>query len=313
MAVSAEGVKAPAGFLLVDKPAGMTSHDVVARARRIFATRKIGHAGTLDPMATGVLILGVNAGTRLLGHLSLADKSYVGTIRLGASSSTDDREGNLSDVVDSGGVSAQSIEKVLATLRGEIMQRPSSVSAIKVNGQRAYTRVRDGELVEIPERKVTVHQLDIVNIATQGAFMDVDVCTKVSSGTYIRAIARDLGESLGVGGHLTSLRRTSIGPFNAASCYNLEALETLSDPWAEVLPLAEIAKLIWPIFTLTNEQSVAVRMGQRIPWPENFSQPVIALIDSEGELAALSEKRNSECAYIAVFPSGVRTPSNLRS
>lgn len=312
MATSAEVIKAPAGFLLVDKPAGMTSHDVVARARKIFATRKIGHAGTLDPMATGVLVLGVNAGTRLLGHLSLSDKSYVGTIRLGATSSTDDREGELGLVSDSSHVSSEAIEEVLGTLRGEIMQRPSSVSAIKIDGQRAYARVRDGQLVEIPERKVSVYQLDVVGVAPSGQFMDIDVCTKVSSGTYIRAIARDLGESLGVGGHLTSLRRTSIGPFNELTCHNLENLEELSDPWSAVLPLANIAKMIWPFFTLTPEQSAAVRMGQRIAWPEGFSEPMIALIDSEGELAALSEKRDSLCSYIAVFPSGVQPPSNLR-
>jgi tRNA pseudouridine55 synthase len=312
MATSAEGIKAPAGFLLVDKPAGMTSHDVVARARRIFASRKIGHAGTLDPMATGVLVLGVNAGTRLLGHLILSDKSYVGTIRLGAASSTDDREGEMGLVSDASHVSPEAIEEVLVTLRGEIMQRPSSVSAIKIDGQRAYARVRDGQLVEIPERKITVHQLDVVGIAPSGEFMDIDVCTRVSSGTYIRAIARDLGESLGVGGHLTSLRRTSIGPFNEASCHNLDDLEALSDPWVDVLPLAEIAEMMWPVFTLTREQSLAVRMGQRISWPEGFTQPVIALIDSEGELAALSDKRDSSCSYIAVFPSGVRSPSNLR-
>jgi tRNA pseudouridine55 synthase len=154
MARSAEMIKAPAGFALVDKPAGLTSHDVVARVRRVFKTRKVGHAGTLDPMATGVLVLGVNAGTRLLGHLSLADKSYVGTIRLGATSSTDDAEGELGPVNDSSSVSVEAVEEVLATLRGEIMQRPSSVSAIKIDGQRAYARVRNGQLVEIRKEKL---------------------------------------------------------------------------------------------------------------------------------------------------------------
>jgi tRNA pseudouridine55 synthase len=150
----------------------------------------------------------------------------------------------------------------------------------------------------------------VVDIAPSGECMDIDVCAKVSSGTYIRAIARDLGESLGVGGHLTSLRRTSIGPFNEVACHNLDDLEALSDPWVDVLPLADIAKMIWPVFTLTREQSLAVRMGQRIAWPEGSSGPMIALIDSEGELAALSEKHDSSCSYIAVFPSGVRSPSN---
>jgi tRNA pseudouridine55 synthase len=311
MATSAEGVKALAGFLLVDKPAGLTSHDVVARARRIFNTRKIGHAGTLDPMATGVLVLGVNAGTRLLGHLSLADKSYVGTIRLGAASSTDDREGVLGLISDSSSVSAEAVEAVLETLRGEIMQRPSSVSAIKIDGQRAYARVRNGQLVEIPERKISVYQLDVVNMIRAGGFTDIEVSTRVSSGTYIRAIARDLGEALGVGGHLTALRRTSIGPFGEAICHFLEDLEGLGDPWAHVLPLADIATMMWPVFTLNDEQSLSVRMGQRIPWPEGFTQSMIALMDSQGELAALSEKRDSSCSYIAVFPSGIRSPSSL--
>lgn len=311
MAISAEGIKAPAGYLLVDKPAGLTSHDVVARARRIFNTRKIGHAGTLDPMATGVLVLGVNAGTRLLGHLSLSDKSYVGTIRLGAASSTDDREGELGLVSDSSSVSAEAVEAVLATLRGEIMQRPSSVSAIKIDGQRAYARVRNGQLVEIPERKITVYQLDVVSMARVSGFTDIEVRTRVSSGTYIRAIARDLGEALDVGGHLTALRRTSIGPFDETLCHSLEDLESLVDPWVDVLPLADIATMLWPIFTLNYEQSLAVRMGQRIPWPDGFTQSIIALIDSQGELAALSEERDSSCAYIAVFPSGARPPSSL--
>lgn len=304
-------MKAPAGFALVNKPAGLTSHDVVARARRVFKTRKVGHAGTLDPMATGVLVLGVNAGTRLLGHLSLSDKRYVGTIRLGATSSTDDAEGDLGSVSDSSSVSVAAVEEVLATLRGEIMQRPSSVSAIKIDGQRAYARVRNGQLVEIPERKITVYQLDIIGMVREGDFTDIEVSTKVSSGTYIRAIARDLGDVLGVGGHLTSLRRTSIGPFSQDMCHDLEDLEALDDPWVNVLPLAKISEMIWPIFTLTKEESSAVRMGQRIAWPEDFVQPMIALIDSEGELAALAEMRDSSCSYIAVFPSGVRSPSSL--
>jgi tRNA pseudouridine55 synthase len=313
MATNAEGIVASAGFLLVDKPAGLTSHDVVARARRIFKTRKIGHAGTLDPMATGVLILGVNAGTRLLGHLSIADKTYVGTIRLGAASTTDDAEGELSPVRDSSGVSSEAIEAILGTLRGEIMQRPSSVSAIKIDGQRAYARVRNGQLVEIPERKTTVYQLDVISVKRAGNFTDIEVSTKVSSGTYIRAIARDLGEALGVGGHLTSLRRTSTGPFSEANCRDLEELATSDNPWATVCPLAEVAKIVWPVFTLDHEQSVAVRMGQRISWPENSTQSMIALLDSDGELAALGEKRDTSCSYIAVFPSGVRPPSSLYS
>jgi tRNA pseudouridine55 synthase len=312
MVTSVEGITAPAGLVLVDKPAGVTSHDVVARVRRVFETRKVGHAGTLDPMATGLLLLGVNSGTRLLGHLSLANKSYLATIRLGASSSTDDREGVLGPLTDARGVSTNALEAALERLRGEIMQRPSSVSAIKIDGRRAYARVRDGQAVEIPARKVTVYCLDVVSVTITGEFIDIDVITKVSSGTYIRAIARDLGEHLGVGGHLTALRRNSLGPFTEELAHDLEHLSAVENPWIDVLPLAKVAEMLWPIFTLTQEQSVAVRMGQRIPWPESFTQPMISLIDNEGELAALCEERDALCAYIAVFPSGVTPPSSLR-
>jgi tRNA pseudouridine55 synthase len=312
MGGSAGSNQSTAGLLVVDKPAGLTSHDVVARARRVFATRKVGHAGTLDPMATGVLVLGINSGTRLLGHLSLARKTYLATIRLGASSSTDDREGELGKLTDASGVEVAVVETALDTLRGEIMQRPSSVSAIKVDGRRAYARVRDGEVVEIPERKITVYNLDILHVVTAGQFLDIDISTEVSSGTYIRAIARDLGESLGVGGHLTALRRDSLGPFRDEFAHNLKDLEKAMDPWARVLSLAQIARLNWPIFNLSQAQSVAVRVGQRIPWPEELGQPKIALIDHEGELAALAEKRDESCAYFAVFPSGIGSPSSLR-
>jgi len=312
MTTSAGETTAPAGLLLVDKPAGVTSHDVVARARRIFKTRKVGHAGTLDPMATGVLILGINSGTRLLGHLALAHKTYHGTIRLGASSSTDDREGELGPIIDSSGVTAAAIELSLDTFRGEIMQRPSSVSAIKIDGRRAYARVRGGEVVEIPERKVTIFNLEVVRMVPVGEYLDIDVGITVSSGTYIRAIARDVGESLGVGGHLTALRRTSLGPFQAESAHEMKRLEDSVDPWTEVHSLAQISVLCWPIVLLSREQSLAVRMGQRIAWPVGFSQPLIALIDHEGELAAIAENRDELCAYRAVFPSGACPPSSLR-
>lgn len=312
MTTSAGEITAPAGLLLVDKPAGVTSHDVVARARLIFKTRKVGHAGTLDPMATGVLILGINSGTRLLGHLTLAHKTYHGTIRLGASSSTDDREGELGPISDSSGISAAAVELSLDTFRGEIMQRPSSVSAIKIDGRRAYSRVRDGEVVKIPERKVTIFNLEVTRMVPVGQYLDIDVGITVSSGTYIRAIARDLGESLGVGGHLTALRRTSLGPFQAESAHEMKRLEDSVDPWADVHSLAQISVLSWPILILSREQSLAVRMGQRIPWPVGFSQPLIALIDHEGELAAIAKNRGELCAYHAVFPSGVCPPSSLR-
>ncbi len=313
MATSASAAQAPAGLLLVDKPAGMTSHDVVARARRIFNTRKVGHAGTLDPMATGLLLLGINSGTRLLGHLTLSDKTYLGTIRLGASSSTDDREGELGPLTDASGMDAAAIETALEKLRGEIMQRPSSVSAIKIDGRRAYARVRAGQAVQIPERSVTVYNLEVVNMESIGEFLDIEVNVKVSSGTYIRAIARDLGESLGVGGHLTALRRISLGSFQQEAAHKLEFLEELSDPWMYAVSLAQVAEMNWPTLVLNRERSAAVRMGQRIYWPEDFSQSMIALIDHEGELAALAQELDGSCAYIAVFPSGVQSPSSLHS
>ncbi len=311
MATSASAAQAPAGLLLVDKSAGMTSHDVVARARRIFNTRKVGHAGTLDPMATGLLLLGINSGTRLLGHLTLSDKTYLGTIRLGASSSTDDCEGELGPLTDASGIDAAAIESALEKLRGEIMQRPSSVSAIKIDGRRAYARVRDGQAVEIPKRSITVYNLEVVNMESIGEFLDIEVNAKVSSGTYIRAIARDLGESLGVGGHLTALRRISLGPFQQEAAHKLEFLEELSDPWTHAVSLAQVADMNWPTLVLNRERSTAVRMGQRIYWPENFSQSMIALIDHEGELAALAQELDGLCAYVAVFPSGVQSPSSL--
>ncbi len=311
MATSASAAQAPAGLLLVDKPAGMTSHDVVARARRIFNTRKVGHAGTLDPMATGLLLLGINSCTRLLGHLTLSDKTYLGTIRLGASSSTDDCEGELGPLTDASGMDAAAIESALEKLRGEIMQRPSSVSAIKIDGRRAYARVRAGQAVQIPERSVTVYNLEVVNMESIGEFLDIEVNVKVSSGTYIRAIARDLGESLGVGGHLTALRRISLGPFQQEAAHKLEFLEELSDPWMYAVSLAQVAEMNWPTLVLNRERSAAVRMGQRIYWPEDFSQSMIALIDHEGELAALAQELDGSCAYIAVFPSGVQSPSSL--
>ncbi|HBK39462.1 MAG TPA: tRNA pseudouridine(55) synthase TruB, partial [Actinobacteria bacterium] len=280
----------PAGLLLVDKPAGITSHDVVARVRRIFNTRKVGHAGTLDPMATGVLVLGINSGTRLLGHLTTSHKTYLGTIRLGAASSTDDREGELGPLTRTSDLQADEIEAALEELRGEILQRPSSVSAIKIDGRRAYARVRDGQVVDIPERSVTVFNLEVVHMDSHGDFLDIEVNVMVSSGTYIRAIARDLGVALGVGGHLTALRRTSVGAFGQEVANDLGLLESAADPWVHTLSLAQVATLTWPIFDMGVDQSAAVRMGQRISWPDECAQPVIALIDHQGILAAIAQR-----------------------
>src|SRR5688500_15364243 len=195
-------------LVVVDKSPGMTSHDVVARVRRLAGTRKVGHAGTLDPMATGVLVLGINRATRLLGHLMLTEKTYAATVRLGVTTTTDDAEGELVATASTEGLSGEAIRAAFATQVGELDQVPSAVSAIKVDGKRAYQRVREGEDVELAARRVTVHALDVIEV--RGA--DVDVEVRCSSGTYVRAIARDVGAALRVGGHLTSLRRTTVGP-----------------------------------------------------------------------------------------------------
>jgi tRNA pseudouridine55 synthase len=215
----------PPGLLVVDKPAGWTSHDVVGRARRLVGTRKVGHAGTLDPMATGVLVLGVERATRLLGHLALDTKSYLATIRLGLATTTDDAEGEpLGAPADTGGLTERAVADGVAALTGEIAQVPSSVSAIKVDGRRAYERARAGEEVVLEARPVTVHRFDVLVTRSEPPFRELDVLVDCSSGTYVRALARDLGASLGVGGHLTALRRTRVGPFTLAQARTLDDL-----------------------------------------------------------------------------------------
>jgi len=208
------------GLVIVDKPGGFTSHDVVARLRRILGTRRIGHAGTLDPMATGVLVCGVGRGTKLLGHLALDTKAYTATLRLGAATSTDDAEGEMFATADASGVSDQAVTAGIAALTGDIVQVPATVSAIKVDGRRAYARARAGEEVVLPARPVTVSTFTLS--ARRGP--DLDVAVECSSGTYVRALARDLGNALGVGGHLTALRRTRVGPFTLDHARTLDAV-----------------------------------------------------------------------------------------
>ncbi len=212
------------GLVVVDKPTGMTSHDVVGRCRRVFATRKVGHAGTLDPMATGVLVVGVERATKILGLIAGGDKAYAATIRLGQSSSTDDAEGELSAVASAAGVTDEQIAAAAAALRGEIEQVPSAVSAVKVGGKRAYALARAGQPVELSARRVRVERLDVLAVRRAGALVDVDVEVDCSSGTYIRALARDLGSALGVGGHLSALRRTRVGRFGLDEARTLEGL-----------------------------------------------------------------------------------------
>jgi tRNA pseudouridine55 synthase len=225
------------GLVVVDKPAGLTSHDVVARLRRILRTRKVGHAGTLDPMATGVLVCGVGRGTKLLGHLALDTKAYTATIRLGAATTTDDAEGEIVTTADPSAVTDEAIAAGIAELTGPILQVPSSVSAIKVDGRRAYARVRAGEQVDLPARPVTVSAFTL--LARRGP--DLDVVVECSSGTYVRALARDLGAGLGVGGHLAALRRTRVGPFlleHARTLPEMEESPELSLPLADAVAVA---------------------------------------------------------------------------
>src|SRR3954447_20267975 len=226
---------AESGLVIVDKPAGITSHDVVARVRRLAGTRKVGHAGTLDPMATGVLVVGLERATRLLGHLMLTDKAYDTTIRLGVSTTTDDADGELVSAVSAAHVGEEEVRAVLTEFTGELLQVPTAVSAIKVDGKRAYQRVREGERVELAARPVTVHELVVHDVRRADDAVDAvdavdaDISLRCSSGTYVRAIARDAGARLGVGGHLTALRRTRVGPYGLDVA---RPLEQLTQPFA---------------------------------------------------------------------------------
>jgi len=220
---------APSGLVVVDKPSGMTSHDVVARVRRLAGTRRVGHAGTLDPMATGVLVVGVEKATRLLGYLTLTEKTYVATIRLGQSTSTDDAEGEPASGSPATDIAPGALDAEIAELTGDIWQVPPGVSAIKVNGQRAYKLTRAGEAPELAARPVTVYEFTVTGISQTGDFLDINAEIRCSSGTYIRALARDLGAALGTGGHLTALRRTAVGPYRLEQAHSLEELAELAD------------------------------------------------------------------------------------
>ena len=295
--------QAESGILVIDKPGGMTSHDVVARARRILGTRKVGHAGTLDPMATGVLILGSGRATRLLGHLALRDKSYLATVRLGASTVTDDAEGEVLDVAPAQAVQAlddADIADAFGRLVGTIQQRPSSVSAIKVDGRRAYERVRSGEEVDLPARTVHVAGIEISDVRWAPGQVDVDIDVTCSTGTYIRAIARDVGVALGVGGHLVSLRRTRVGPFGLSTALTLD--EFAEQGRAALLAIDEVAQACFPVWHLDAEGAEAARVGRRIPWtgPEEVDGPV-ALVSPDGQFLALAADDAGTARYLAVF------------
>ena len=251
------------GLVIVDKPAGLTSHDVVARMRRIAGTRRIGHAGTLDPMATGVLVLGVDKATRLLNHLVLADKAYSATIRLGQSTLTDDAEGEFVGGSTAAALTEDDVRSAMLPLTGDIAQVPSSVSAIKVGGQRSYKRVREGAAVQLAARPVTVRRFDLVGLRRPTAdLLDVDVDVECSSGTYVRALARDLGASLGVGGHLVALRRTRVGPFTLAVARTLDEIAGLDDPVA--MPLADAVRSAMPGREVSADEARSLSYGKAL-------------------------------------------------
>jgi tRNA pseudouridine55 synthase len=286
------------GIVVVDKPAGMTSHTVVARIRRLAGTRKVGHAGTLDPMATGVLVVGLNRATRLLGHLQLADKSYDATIRLGATTTTDDAEGSVVSTSPVDGVTAEAIEATVAGFRGEISQVPSKVSAIKVDGRRAYERVRAGEEVALKARAVTVSRYDILDVRPSADWIDVDISVDCSSGTYIRALARDLGAELGVGGHLTALRRTRVGAFDLSAAHTLESLAS-DFAW---LPIAEVAADTFPRYDADADQAAAIRTGRPLSGLK-LAAGQTAMFDPTGTFLALYEPHGPVAKPTAVFVS----------
>lgn len=301
---------APDGLLVVDKPSGWTSHDVVGRARRLCATRKVGHAGTLDPMATGVLVLGIGRATRLLTFLVGCDKDYTATIRLGQTTITDDAEGEVTATVPAGGVTAEGLRAAVRELTGDIQQVPSSVSAIKVKGERSYHRVRAGEDVELPARPVTVSRFEV--LATREGevdgipVLDVDVEVTVSSGTYVRALARDLGSALGVGGHLTALRRTRVGAFTLDRAHGLEALGEVGDPeQIPVTPLADAARAQFTVRELTAEETTAVGYGQRVESAhEGRTEPVAAFAPDGRLVAMLDESGPKARAHVVFAPAG---------
>jgi tRNA pseudouridine55 synthase len=287
--------------VIVDKPSGWTSHDVVGRIRRLAGTRKVGHAGTLDPMATGVLVLGVGRATRLLGHLQLADKEYVATIRLGQSTVTDDAEGDVVGTTPAGHLDAEVITAAMAPLTGSIEQVPSSVSAIKVDGQRSYARVRAGEDVDLPARPVTVETFELGEVRRIDDVVDADVRVVCSSGTYVRALARDLGEALGVGGHLTMLRRTRVGGFDLASAHTLDELEADF----VVTDLDTAARSSFPTVDLDDARAGDVRFGRPLAGVALGSDTPVALFDSAGHFLALYEQRGDDARAVAVFADPV--------
>ncbi|AUA10883.1 tRNA pseudouridine(55) synthase TruB [Streptomyces sp. SID8382] len=317
------GSGAPDGLVIVDKPAGFTSHDVVAKMRRFARTRRVGHAGTLDPMATGVLVIGVEKATRLLGHLALTEKEYRATIRLGQTTVTDDAEGEITASDGATGIDPAAVRAGIEELTGDIQQVPSKVSAIKIDGKRSYARAREGEEFTIPARPVTVssfvlHDRREAKAEDGTTVLDLDVTVVCSSGTYIRALARDLGAGLGVGGHLTALRRTRVGPYGLDAARTLERLEES----LEIMPIAEAAAAAFPRWDVDAHQARLLGNGVRIDMPTGEpmeegtpgpgerpgpgpvagqGQGPVAVFGPEGRFLALVEESKGKAKSLAVF------------
>ncbi|MGW5917945.1 tRNA pseudouridine(55) synthase TruB [Nocardia fluminea] len=296
------------GLVIVDKDSGLTSHDVVARSRKLLQTRKVGHAGTLDPMATGVLVLGVERATKLLGQLLLTTKEYTATIRLGQATNTDDAEGEVTATTPALHVTDDEIAAGVAALTGDIEQVPATVSAIKVDGERAYARVRAGEEVQLAARPVTVSRFDVLarRDVADGGFVDLDVAVECTSGTYIRALARDLGAALGVGGHLTALRRTRVGPFTLEHARTLEQLATAAEAEQPLLSLDIDAavRTAFPLRDIDESQATDLRTGR---WLEPVGiKGVYAAIDPRGRAIALLEESGKRAGSVMVVrPRGI--------
>ncbi|MEU3230269.1 tRNA pseudouridine(55) synthase TruB [Nocardiopsis alba] len=291
---------ADSGVVVVDKPADWTSHDVVAKTRGLARTRRVGHAGTLDPMATGVLVLGIEKGTKLLGHLTLTEKTYEATIRLGLVTNTDDAEGEPGARVDASAVSDEDVHAAVAKLTGPIQQIPPQVSAIKVNGERAYKAARAGREVELKARTVTIERFEVTDIRREsdadGVLVDVDAVITCSSGTYIRSLARDMGADLGVGGHLTALRRTRVGPYDLSQA---RTLDQLAKEFTQV-PLARAVAAAFPVRTMDEAETRAIRHGNRIG-ESSLGEGPIGLFAPDGTVVALGENRPGHMKPVVVF------------
>ena len=319
-------MSSPHGILFVDKAEGRTSHDVVARVRWLLGTKKVGHVGTLDPMATGLLILGVGQGTRVLTHLVGLDKTYTATIRLGLATTTDDREGEpLGEVQEASGTALADLEGPLAGLRGDIQQVPSTVSAIKVDGKRAYARARAGEAVELAARPVRISRLEVTGHRTEGPFLDVDVTVTCSSGTYVRALARDLGTALGTGGHLTALRRTEVGPFPVEQAVPVPARGEGDDVDLPLLGLGDIARQVMTSVEVDGAAAADLGHGKQVPRSSEARLPVaateqaaprpdgqagaeqlVAALDGDGRLCAMVRAAGERWRPQLVIPPDAR-------